>query len=166
MLRLCRSRPVCPANWPETEGRTLPPAEHGLRAGIDSRTAWTREAERSRGLLRRHLDAVSAAVHRGETVSAGLAATGDYFPPLFHELVRSASRPETWTPCWRSWPITMKTNSACGGGCSAWLAWPVLELTIAIVFIGLMIWFMPDIQGLVHNKDFDALHLGLIGTRG
>ena len=58
-----------------------------LQAGIDARSAWSHEADYSRGLLRQHVLAVRDAVHRGESVSAALAATGDYFPPLVHELV-------------------------------------------------------------------------------
>jgi type II secretory pathway component PulF len=137
-----------------------------LRAGIDSRTAWTREAERSHGLLRRHLLTVSEAVRRGETVSAGLAATGEYFPPLFHELVNVGEQTGNLDAVLAQLAEHHENQLTLRRRLFGMLAWPILELTIAIVFIGLMIWFMPDIQRLVQNKDFDALHLGLVGTRG
>jgi len=137
-----------------------------LRAGIDARTVWSRETERAHGLLRRHLRSVSGAVDRGETVSAGLAATGNYFPPLFHELVSIGEQTGNLDAVLAQLADHHDNQLSLRRRLFGMLVLPMFELTGAILFIGLMIWFMPDIQSLVHNPHFDALHLGLIGARG
>ncbi len=57
-----------------------------LNAGIDIRSAWAREVERASGwAMRARYRTILEAVKGGESVSAALAATDDYFPPLFRE---------------------------------------------------------------------------------
>ena len=53
-----------------------------LTAGIDMRTVWAREAKHAQGrAARRHLAAISRAINAGESLTAALAATDDFFPP-------------------------------------------------------------------------------------
>ena len=137
-----------------------------LQAGIDARSAWTREAEHSRGVLRRHLSTVSDAVHRGESVSAALAATGDYFPPLLHELVGVGEQSGNLDRIFGQLAdhyenqLTMRRNFLVS------IAWPLIELGLAALFIGLVIWFTGTLRQITNNPTLDILGLGLAGNSG
>ncbi len=137
-----------------------------LQAGIDARSAWSREADCSHGRLRRHVTAVSQAVDQGESVSTALAATGDYFPPLVHELVKVGEQSGNLDHIFGQLAdhyenqLTMRRNFFMA------IAWPMIELGLAVVFIGLVIWFTATLRQITNMPKLDILGLGLAGTSG
>lgn len=137
-----------------------------LQAGIDTRNAWAREVGYSRGLLRQHVATVSDAVDHGETVSGGLAATGDYFPPLVHELVNVGEQSGNLDVIFTQLADHYDNQLAMRRSFLVAIAWPIIELVIAVVFIGAVIWFMGELRAMTNNPTLDILGLGLVGTRG
>jgi type IV pilus assembly protein PilC len=136
-----------------------------LEAGIDARTAWSREAERARGRARSRLQAVSQAVNRGDPMAEAVAAAGDYFPPLFRELVAvgdlSGHQSEVFYQLadHYDYQVTLRRNFL------AAITWPMSELAIAVAIIGFLIWVMGLI-GQQRGQPIDPLGFGLVGNRG
>ena len=81
---------------------------------------------------RRHLATISQTVNQGGTLSEGLAATGDFFPPLFREMVyageQSGHLGETLKQLANhyQYQITLRRNFL------ASITWPLIELFLAI----------------------------------
>jgi type IV pilus assembly protein PilC len=137
-----------------------------LTAGIDARTTWAREAANARGRsARRHLTAVSEATRQGESLSAALAATGDYFPPLLHEMVdvgeQSGHTAEIFAQLADHYQYQLEMRRMFLGA----ITWPMLELAAAVGIIGALIWGMGLISEITGQK-FDMLGWGLVGNRG
>ncbi len=137
-----------------------------LLAGIDERAICAREVQNVSGrAARRHLTAVSQIVNQGGTLSAGLAATGDFFPPLFHEMVdvgeQSGHLGEVLKQLADHYQnqITLRRNFL------ASITWPVIQLSLAIAVIGFLIWIMGIINGS-NPKPVDPLGFGLMGNDG
>ena len=60
-----------------------------MSAGVDARKVWSRETSGAHGAaFRRHLNQISEAIASGSSVSDALAATGNFFPEFFREMVR------------------------------------------------------------------------------
>ena len=137
-----------------------------LLAGIDERTICAREVQNVRGAVaRRHLTTVSQTVNQGGTLSAGLAATGDFFPPLFREMVlvgeQSGHLGEVLKQLAEHYQnqLTLRRNFL------ASITWPAIELFLAVAIIGFLIWIMGVINEMNHAH-IDPLGLGLIGNDG
>jgi type II secretory pathway component PulF len=135
-------------------------------AGIDVRKMFQREAEgRVPTSLRKRLADVAARVARGTSVSEALAATGGYFPPLFHEMVQigeeSGRLGEVLTQLRDHYEHQLKMRR----DFLASITWPVFQLAAAISVIGLLILVMGWISSSTGNT-VDILGLGLVGTRG
>ena len=140
-------------------------ASMSLLAGIDERTICSREAQTVRGSAGRHLEAVSEIVNGGGTLSEGLAASGDFFPPLFREMVvvgeQSGHLGEVLKQLGGHYEhqITLRRNFL------AAIAWPAIQLFLAIAIVGFLIWIMGIINGTA-TKPIDPLGFGLIGNSG
>ncbi|MHC4181194.1 MAG: type II secretion system F family protein [Planctomycetota bacterium] len=133
-----------------------------LGAGIDVRRAWAREADRASGWAARgRFRIVSEAVHRGESMSEALAATGNFFPPLLRELVEVGEKAghlsEVFARLAEHYEGRLKLRLIFLGA----IAWPLIQLAAAVLLIGFLIWFMGDFGG-----GADPLRFGLVGIPG
>ena len=138
----------------------------GLLAGIDERTICAREAKNAHGFTAyRHLTTISQMVNQGGTLSEGLAATGDFFPLLFREMVQvgeqSGHLGEVLKQLANHYQnqITLRRNFLVS------IAWPTIKLFLAVFIIGFLIWIMGIINGS-NQKPIDPLGFGLIGNDG
>ncbi len=136
-----------------------------LGAGVDVRTVWLRETNAVRGPARRRLARISDGVAEGRSISDSLKRTGNYFPEFFRNVVKvgeeSGHLPEVCRQLAEHYEHQLKLRRALVGS----LAWPVIELTLALGVVGLLIWVMGAIPQLAKNK-VDILGFGLTGTRG
>ncbi len=136
-----------------------------LSSGIDIRKVTAREAEHARGrAARRRLTAVSSAVAEGETLAAALAATGDFFPPLFHEMVevgeQTGHQAEVFAQLAEHYENQVRLRRNFLGA----ISWPMIQLIIALAIVAFLIWIAGAIGGPGATLDF--LGLGLVGNRG
>ncbi|MHC4406078.1 MAG: type II secretion system F family protein [Planctomycetota bacterium] len=131
-----------------------------LAAGIDVRTVWAREADRARGSGRASLRLISDAIDRGESMRDALAYTDDYFPPLFRELAdvgeQTGHLAESFAQLAEHYEFQIKLTRKF----LVSITWPLIELAIAVVVIGLLIYVMGLI-GQSRGVYFDVLGLGL-----
>ncbi len=132
---------------------------NAIQAGIDARTLWSREAQRARGSVRPRLLAVSEAINQGQSLADAFAQTEDFFPPLFREMIGLGEETGHLDGVLVQLAEHYENQLAMRRIFWAAIAWPLVQLGLAIVVIGLLIWVM----GLVH---VDVLGIGLVGDRG
>jgi type IV pilus assembly protein PilC len=137
-----------------------------LLSGIDERTVCAREAKTANGrALRRHLVATSETVNQGGTLSDGLAAAGDFFPPLFREMVRVGEQSGRLGEVLKQLANHYQNQVSLRQTFLASITWPTIELCVAIGVIGFLIWIMGVING-ANARPVDPLGFGLIGNSG
>jgi type II secretory pathway component PulF len=154
---------------PQLSNRALVDLCHRLavetEAGIDIRRTWQREAESARGRFRRYFAQVRDAVARGDSLSIALAGTGGVFPPLFLEMVHVGEQTGTLGRVFHRLSSHYRRQVEAQRIFLGAIAWPMLELTLAIVVIGALIWVLGVIAG-PGRQPIDILGFGLVGTRG
>lgn len=137
-----------------------------LEAGIDVRKVWAREAERPIGpIVRRRLCMVSEAVEQGESLSEALKATGDYFPEMFRELVAVGEYSGHLAECLAQLASHYEDQIRLRRIFLVAIAWPVFQLIVSLLVVGILIWAMGVIRNITGTK-VDILGFGLVGNAG
>jgi len=137
-------------------------------AGIEDRKVWQSEAQRGSSAQRRKVLQISAELAAGRSIPDALRTTGNFFPPLFRQMVEvgeiGGRLDQTYSRLAAHYERTLKVQRDFLGR----LAWPLLQLGMAIGIIGLMIWIMGilPVNTGPNGAEVDILGLGLIGTRG
>lgn len=133
-----------------------------LEAGIDVRSVWAREAKHATGwTARERFRSVSEAIHRGQSMAAALAATGDFFPLLFRELIEVGEQSGHLSEVFAQLADHYEGRLALRRIFLGAIAWPLIELGLAVLVIGFLIWFIGVI-----GRGVDPLGFGLVGNRG
>jgi len=136
-----------------------------LSAGIGLRRAWKGEAERVPPRYRAAMEAGSAALDAGGGITAALDAAGDLFPPLVRGLAevgeRTGHEPEVFRELSATLDHAVRTRRELLGA----LVVPALQLSLAILVVGFLIWVAGAIKDGADNP-VDILGLGLVGERG
>jgi type II secretory pathway component PulF len=134
-------------------------------AGIDARKIWSREAEQAQGPAKSRFELISQAVNQGESLQDALSRTGEFFPVLFRELVAvgeySGGLDKVFAQLAENYEYRLKLRRQFLGA----ITWPLVELGLAVLVIGVFIWFAGMIRDMT-NSDFDPLGMGLYGGRG
>ena len=132
-----------------------------LHAGVDIRRVWAREAERGPGGDRRRLAKVSDGLARGESVTEGVAGINGFFPPLFCEIVDVGEQTGKLDAVLLRLADHYDHQLMLGRMFLLALIWPLIELTAAVVVVGLLIGIMGRLAPQV-----DVLGVGLTGDKG
>jgi type IV pilus assembly protein PilC len=136
-----------------------------LEAGIDARTAWTREAERATGPLHGRLIEISDAVNQGESLTDALAPTGDYFPAIFREMAEVGEETGHLDSVFAQLADHYEAQLKMRRTFYSAIAWPVVQLVLSLGVIGLAIWLMGILASMT-GSPVDILGFGLVGNRG
>lgn len=138
-----------------------------LEAGIDARKAWQREATGggSSG-LRSRLEQVSEAVARGSSVSDAVARTGEYFPPLFREMIDVGEETGNLAEVLRQLAEHYDHQLKLKRIFLAAIAWPLIQLVAALGVVGLLILVMGVMPRGTDGEPIDLLGFGLVGFPG
>jgi type II secretory pathway component PulF len=108
---------------------------------------------------------LSQAIESGETLTDGLKRCGDYFPPFFNSMVNVGEKTGTLDRVLIKLAehyehlISLRRVFLLG------IAWPVIQLVIAIVVIGLLIIALGWVAGMTGER-VDILGFGLVGGKG
>jgi len=135
------------------------------QAGLDARSIWAKETQRARGALQRRLKITSQSIAAGESLSEAFSATGNFFPPLFSELVAVAEQTGKFDTVFTQLAEHYHQQLQFRRQFLASITWPLIQLAIALGVIGLLIWIM----GFLRTKDgtpIDLLGWGLYGNTG
>ncbi len=138
-----------------------------LEAGLDLRRILSREAE---GLgprsQRVRMAQVRASIEAGHTLSDALEPTADYFPRLFLQLVAVGEETGQLAEVFRRLAehyerqVTLRRNFLSA------ISWPMMQLTAALLIVGLVIYLMGWIADLRGGTPVDILGFGLTGSQG
>ncbi len=154
---------------PQLSNRDLADLCHRLavetEAGIDIRRTWQREAASARGRFRPYFEQVRDAVGRGDSLAIALAGTGGVFPHLFLEMAHVGEQTGTLGRVFHRLSSHYRRQVAAQRVFLGAIAWPMLELALAIFVIGVLIWVLGVIAGR-GGQPVDILGFGLVGTRG
>ncbi|MCH2115376.1 MAG: type II secretion system F family protein [Pirellulales bacterium] len=141
-------------------------------AGLKDLKIWKGESQRGSWGQRRQIEGVASSLAGGSTLAQALQGTGNYFPPLFHQMVGvgevSGQLDRTYGRLAEYYDDTLKAKKAFLGK----LAWPALQLAMAVLVVGLLIFVMGMLPGFQQPggegemAGFDMLGLGWIGTAG
>jgi type IV pilus assembly protein PilC len=116
-----------------------------LRAGIDARTVFQREAQRGGGKQRDVMDRIARAINGGASVTNALSSENGYFPPLLCEMVavgeKTGKVDEVFLQLGEQYQhiLQLRRNFLIG------ITWPAIQLMGAFVVIGLFILLMGTI---------------------
>jgi type IV pilus assembly protein PilC len=145
----------------------------GLEGGVEARRIFKREAEgRSSRALRRRMNDVSVAVAGGSTIYDAVEATGNFFPPLFREMVQVGEQTGHSAEVFRHLAEHYENQVRLRRMFLSNITWPMVQLTAALCVVGVLIWamgFLPPMQDPRHpgkSQPLDLLGFGLIGTPG
>ncbi len=107
---------------------------------------------------------VSEAVNRGESVHDALLEAEGFFPSLFVELVEVGEQTGQLSETLVRLAEHYEGQVRLGRDFRLMLIWPMLELTVALLVVGVLIWF----QGLMRARGapIDMLGFGLSGNEG
>lgn len=138
-----------------------------LEAGIDIRRTFEREAGgRLPPRLKERLRQIGDAVSAGRSVGYAVDQTGEYFPPLFREMVdvgeETGKLPEICLHLADHYDEQVRLRRVFLSA----IAWPLTQLALALGVIGLLILVMGALPPLERGKRIDVLGLGLMGTSG
>ncbi len=137
-----------------------------LQAGIDLYQALKREtASHYRSVMRNHIRAISDRISQGDTLYEALRRCGDFFPPIFVELVGvgelTGRLPETLSALAAHY---REAKSRTRAFVSA-IFFPLTELVIGLAIVGLFILVFGELAAS-RGIEADPLGFGLLGRWG
>jgi type IV pilus assembly protein PilC len=137
------------------------------RAGLQDRRIWQSESQRGSRAQRQVVGQVSDALARGDTVGDALRETGDFFPPMFRQVVQVGDSTGQLDRAYRQLTEHYERMLAARRAFLAALAWPMIQLGLAVAVVGVVIWLssylnLKDVEG----SPLDMFGLGLTGSRG
>ena len=137
-----------------------------LRAGIDARTVWEKEATFGSTTYRQHARRVYEGIASGDTLAESMSNCDGYFPPLTCTLVdvgENTGRLDDVLPGIAEHYenlLVLRRSFLIG------IAWPVIEMVVGILVVGFAIWIVGALASSAGGAPVDILGLGLVGTSG
>lgn len=136
-----------------------------LHAGVDIRRVWLREAERASGSMKHVMESICESIDEGHQMHEAINLTGEYFPKLFRQMIHLGDTTGHLDMIFLDLADQYEHQMELRRAFLASIAWPMIELGIAILVIGAFIFVMgmiPQVEG----RTIDPLGLGLAGTQG
>lgn len=136
----------------------------GLHAGVDIRRVFENESMRGSARQRAEMSQIRERINGGDTLTAAIKGGNGYFPTLFVEMVEVGERTGRLERVFFKLGdhydqlVKMKRNFLIG------IAWPMIELSIAILVIGLMIFILGIVAPAGQEPAITVF--GLYGTKG
>jgi type IV pilus assembly protein PilC len=137
-------------------------------AGIQDRKIWTDEAERGSTSQREVAATIRDSIVHGQSMTDALRQTGDYFPTLYRQMVEvgeiSGRLGDIYKRLARNYDRMLASRRLFLGK----LTWPIFQLGMALLVIGIMIYIMGMISSnqRADASRIDILGWGLVGTPG
>lgn len=137
-------------------------------AGIQDRKIWTDEAERGSASQREVAAMIRDKLARGQTMTDALRQTGDYFPTMYRQMVEVGELSGRLGDIYKRLGRNYDRMLASRGLFLGKLMWPVFQLGMALLVIGLLIYIMGMIPSnrRAGTEQIDILGWGMVGTPG
>jgi type II secretory pathway component PulF len=137
-----------------------------VRSGVDARRIWETEERHASGALRQAVGGIRQQVAAGGTVAEGMQAANGYFPPLLIQMVAVGEQTGKLDEVLHRLADHYEHLASMRRTFLIGIAWPMFELTFAVLLIGLVIFIMGIIGTVTGGPAPDILGWGLVGTRG
>jgi type II secretory pathway component PulF len=135
-----------------------------LSAGVDLRRAWEREAERLPAGFKDEMREIGRQLKKGASLADAIGAEGQLFPPLVHDLVEVGEATGKLDSVFTRLAEHYETRIRLGRTFAMGIFWPMLQLIVAILLLGVLILASGWISRLAGQR-IDFLGLGLIGEK-
>jgi type II secretory pathway component PulF len=136
-----------------------------LRSGIEVRRVWEHESQRGSTRFRHATATILEHVKQGETISAGMRAASA-FPPVMLAMVEIGEHTGKLDEALLKLAEHYGRQRSLQGQFLLGIIWPALQLTVAILVIGLLIYVFGEIGNRTGSDPIDVTGLGLVGARG
>jgi type II secretory pathway component PulF len=136
------------------------------RAGVDSRRLWTSEAGYGSATHRRHVEHIRNVVVGGGTVAEAMRDSGGYFPPLVVQMVAIGEQTGKLDEVLFRLAEYYEQQRSLRRMLMFGMAWPAIQLGLAVIIIGVLIWALGVVAEMRGGEAADVLGIGLVGTRG
>jgi type IV pilus assembly protein PilC len=137
-------------------------------AGIQDRQIWTNESERGSASQRAAASAIRDKLAGGQSITDALRNSSEFFPILFRQMVEvgevSGRLGDIYKRLARHYDRMLVSRREFLGR----LAWPLMQLGMALFVIGALIWVMGMLpaNNTPGGVQFDMLGFGLVGNSG
>jgi type II secretory pathway component PulF len=137
-----------------------------VRSGIDARRLWETEERHAMGAHKAALSLIRREVVAGGTVAEGMQRSGGYFPPMFVHMVAVGEQTGKLDEVLQR--LAQHYEHLASMRRTFWfgIAWPLLELAVAVLVIGGVIFITGVIGSAQGGTAPDVLGWGLRGTSG
>jgi type IV pilus assembly protein PilC len=132
-----------------------------LRSGVDMRRIWQFEAQQGSQRYRAAMATIGDEVQQGESLTAALRAT-EFFPPVTVAMVEIGEHTGKIDEALLRLADHYEHQADLQRQFLFGIAWPALNLLVAILVVGLLIY----VFGAIGNTSVDITGLGLAGGRG
>ena len=136
-----------------------------LRAGVDIRRVWLREAERATGAMKQAMLTICEGIEEGHHMHEAINFTGEYFPKLFRQMIQLGDQTGHLDLIFLDLADQYEHQMDLRRAFLATVMWPVIQLVLAIFIVGGLIFFM-GVVAQPGREPIDPLGLGLVGTQG
>ncbi len=136
-----------------------------LHAGVDLLRIWKREAERATGSRRYMMQVIVESIEEGCTMHESINNTGEYFPKLFRQMVELGEQTGYLDRVFLEMADEYEQQIQLRRAFLAGILWPMIQLVLAILIVGGLIYFLGVVGDLTGSK-LDPLGLGLTGASG
>ncbi len=136
-----------------------------LEAGIDVRRSWDREAQWGPAQHRTQIQRISQAINQGQSIPAAVRQTDSYFPEFFREMVELGDRTGKLDRVLLRLAEHYEHMLSLRRIFLLGIAWPAIQLAMAIGIIGLLIAALGWVSRTTGQK-VDLLGFGLVGGSG
>lgn len=137
----------------------------GLKAGLDIRRVCEQESGYGTSTYQRRMARISQQVNTGSSFSEAVESQADFFPSLFRAMVavgeRSGRLPEVLLKLSEHYKYMLELRGVYLIG----ILWPAIQLVMAVLIVGFMIWLMGPLSQFAGEK-VDIFGFGLVGNRG
>lgn len=134
----------------------------GLKSGVDILRIFEMESQRGKATYREAMERIRGEIADGASLHEGIEACGPYFPVMVRELVRVGERSGRLDAVLLRLADHYDHLVKLRREFVQAIAWPAIQLGMAVAVIGLLIWIMGAFLG---NR-VDILGFGLMGTAG
>src|SRR5207237_10681993 len=122
-----------------------------VRSGVDARRVWEMEERHASGPLRAALGSIRQQVTSGGTVAEGMQASNGYFPPMFIQMVAVGEQTGKLDEVLHRLGEHFEHLASMRRTFLIGIAWPLFELTFAVLVIGFLIFILGFISSITGN---------------
>ncbi|PQO38218.1 type II secretion system F family protein [Blastopirellula marina] len=137
-----------------------------LRAGVDIRRVWQREAERASGAMKHVMESICEGIEEGHHMHEAINLTGDYFPKMFRQMIQLGDDTGHLDMIFLELADQYEHQLELRRAFLATILWPMIQLVMAILIVGFLIFVMGEISQMKGGEPIDPLGLGLVGRQG